>query len=299
MKIKKFLEIAEDVFNLIFHQDMSDMASTMINIDAIKADLIDSVDKILVKGGTADKIFQAFLPLAVMMLMIYFGTELIEIASDDGISYETFLRTVGMAIVSLLIMDNAFDIITQLYDVVINSEIGDALFSIVDKVTDVTLVTPADAFTDISLAAIAEGVMTFLFGGLTTLVFNIVLDLISVLLCLIFVAIIKTYIAYTVLMRSIKIGVYIACLPLTIGGAFTDDFLSMSVVRYIKKIIALFLEGPIILVIIKVVLKVTNDVISVNGVPIVGGAISGIIMMFILFGNLKQSSEIAESIVGL
>lgn len=275
--------------------------------------LNDSLHKPVVKligtasnyqGTSAYKVYEVMIPVAAMFLMIYLGMQITDMIMADKLDMEQFAKTLGYAVISLLLMDNAYEFMLKIYEAICDpgsglvqelfqqSGMGDISNQGIALIGNV--VEQLNPFIDKS-GNIVLNPVEFLTNSIQSIT-NILGYIILLPIILIALILIKVTVDWVVTMRAIKIAVYIALSPIAFANIFSGNGMTASKgFTHFKKIISLFLQGPIILISSSIVV---STLFGANG-----AFKSPLILLFVFWAQirstLKNSEETAESYVGL
>lgn len=218
-------------------------------------------------------LYSAVLPVGLMLMLIAFAAKVMEMGLDQRFSVDKFVKDFILFIIVLMFLDNGVNDsysgwIQKSYEYVV--EISDDLIS-TQKIDDTINNSPSKDAID----SVRDGAETTeSSGGLISWITNFkekvkeafLSVLSSIIISVIFIigyAIIILFVFGVGMYRAVKIGIYVVLAPIGIASCYSKG---ASGLVYFKKLFALFLQYPVILVTTYVALKAmsleTNPLIA-------------------------------------
>lgn len=245
--LEKIIETIDSFFNEPegFIQQLVSKAMTGI--------LDDAVNNALASEYLA-KIYQALIPVALILMMIHFAMKLMEMVTDEQITLDKMLKHFIIMLIVIFSLDTG----------IISTSSGSKGWIIegfnqfseaTNGIMDVTFSDTASKLDEHVTDAIGEEDneedkgffywLTHLSELIEQIVQTIVSSLLIMLLSIILGMILYIYAYY----RAIRMAIYICLAPIGIAMCYTD---SLGAIKYFKKLLAILLQGPIIILTTKV-----------------------------------------------
>ena len=245
------------------------------------------------------KIYTAFIPAGIILLMIFFAFRISDLLMTDQYDAEQLLKTIAYLIISLLIMDNGYLFMLKCYDAICGKGgLGTEVIKTLQKTyTSNGLFSGAtleqilgSSFSGITIATLAEKIIE-MFQALN----NLILLFVPIIFALILIFLLSFQVDYIAIKRAIKIFVCMCFAPLAFADLFGDALTRTQAFNHFKKIISLFLQGPIILITMSITGKLVNSSLP----PLFPFMLKMFFLYVMIKKALKASEETADSIVGI
>lgn len=281
--------MVENIFGNGFYQDM--LKAVTFNVGSI-----DSPEGTSLWGAISGIYNNVILPVGYALLCLYFLIELIEKTSSENLNFEHFIRLFIKLIVGKMLMDNALTL----------------LFGMIDFSNSIVAAT-AEGYeapgSSIDLQGIKDSIDAINKWGILTMI-GLWAKLIIPYVGNVVVNILASVICWS---RSVDIVVRMLMAPIAMPDIFSEGTRGNGF-RYLKKFLAVCLQGAIILAIviamnILYLNIVTNSIAGKNpGEPVVFNSyddipdsffISSLIMSFTTVTLVMRSKEWANDIVGV
>ena len=323
--------IIQDVWDLVttIPGTLSNIVKTIINlisvlVDMVKAFTYNGMTEILSKPveqilGTEDnyqdmflyKCYSAIIVAAFLILLIFFVMRITDLMFDDKLEIEEIAKAGLQFFFTAFLMDNLYPLFIKL-----NSAISTGLFSDQIKSKIVFGSTLASVFmTDLGhmfpgVGDKGNGLFNMFYATLKSLTNMFMIPLI-IIMGIIPVIAVFIYLKYFAYYRAVKLGMNIAVTPLMMAGSFQDSFARIKAIEHIKKIIALFLQVPVILITLSLCVSMFQALLTGNYMAdgssssaaatfIIGPSLlTSIIAAAVIIKVLKTSEDICEEIVGV
>lgn len=232
------------------------------------------MDVILLKmleSPVYNTLIEVFGQVGVVLLLVYFSIDLLDKVSDVQFDLEIFVREFIKLIVAYAIMTN------------LDKLLGGACKAVTYINDDILAVT--NASTSGFWVDVAKETNTYVLGDIS-------IDSAGMIWKLFFLAgsqIIMQLLTWTLSVdRALKIGYKSIVAPIACADMITNGMQSAGI-RYIKSIIALYLQSTVMLLIMFCINEVCANMEA--------GAWGAIVGLFILWNVTKSSAEIAEEII--
>ena len=246
----------------------------------------------------AYKVYEVLIPVGAAFLMIYFAMYLQDLLLSDQYDMESLLKTILYLILALLIMDNGYEFLIKCFDVICDPASG-ITHDIVESLKNdfFSGISSNALFSSITLEDLfpsefndASDLISFL-GSLTNLIPSILTAVFFPILLGVFLQLTVDVARY---MRAIKIAVYMAFSPIAFANIFGGTMLSSKSFKHFKKILSLFLQAPVIIILIAVACSCISELPSRYGL-----LVKLFFTWFLIRRAIKISEETTEAIVGL
>ncbi len=294
------LDILTSVVDLLkdtatFLKDTSELMSLS---DAL-LDRINTPVEILIgtSSGYMDsiayRVYDAMIPFGAIFMMIFFGLRLIELITNDEINIENFVKLFGYMILMLLFLNNGYAIMLKCYDAICSKD-SEIIQSILPQMQ--ANFGSQGIFTATSPGGILHELVTDipedsgdylawlknLFNSLNRLVFVAMTPVLAFIPALL----IRISFLTAVAMRAIKIAIHMSFSPIAFASIFDDSISTSKAVNHFKKILSLFLQGPLILI----MMRITSYAISSSS----SGYFSPLIALFFTCTMMKRAIKGSE-----
>lgn len=232
---------------------------------------MDLILQKMLNSSVYSVLIDVFAQVGVVLLLVYFAIDLLDKVSDVQFNLEIFVREFVKLIVAYAIMTHLSALLKGACDVVmaINQEI----------------LAVTNASTSGYWANVAKETNTYALGDIS-------IDSAGMIWKLVFLAgsqIVMQFLTWTLSVdRALKIGYKSIMAPIACADMITNGMQSTGI-RYIKSIIALYLQSTVMLIIMFCINEVCANMEA--------GAWGAIVGLFILWNVTKSSAEIAEEII--
>lgn len=259
-----------------------------LSASAIKLTIRTAADNVM-SSGTLASLYSAVIPIALILIVIGFAMQIMEMAIDQQFSVDKFIKNLIILIIFVMILDNGVNSSNTgwiqkgyQYSKTITDEIVDTGFS---------KVTSKDKFDD-SIKEEIEGDSGNILGGMLSSVLNLLetvwnalTSLFSLLLYSILNIIVLAVVYCIGMLRAIKLGIYVTLAPISIAASYSK---SPFGIQYLKKILVLFVQELAIILSAKIIFAVQAG--SVNPIGI-------LVLCFTLISAVCTSENKAKELL--
>ena len=304
------MDFIDFVFSF-FSNDFStyyDIKTIASNMHSFTSTLIGSSTSYT--DAVAFKVYDALIPLAAGLLVIYFAIHITDLVITEKFNVENFLKAILFMFFALWVMDNAYGFMVKAYEAICGyggSTISSLTTDIVDKLD------PINQY-DNSIDDIEDFIETFLgldtsgydlnsldivewVKFITKFFLNALINLaflpVNIVIGLILIMIMEVRLIMVAAKRAVKIAVHMALAPIAFANCFGDAVTRSGGFKHFLRIISLFVQGPIILIGVKITVHIVNMACGL-GKPI--PVAPYFLMLFILNINLKKVLKQSESL---
>ncbi len=242
------------------------------------------------QDALAYKVCTAIIPIAAIFIIVYLMMQITDLALSDQLDMEIFLKTILFTLIGFMLMDNLYPLMLKGYEGIcgLNNSISSEVASMLSPVNLDSFLTVLE-----SLNPFKDG---FDFEDIFQSYINII-NIVAFIVALPFLAIAATVtLDWVVGIRAVKIAITMAFIPVAVAGMYANDgqsIMTTKAVTHIKKIISLFVQGPLILIMTHIVISALYDA----GAGYFGPILLMVLMIPLMFKSLKQSEETAEEIM--
>ena len=317
--VMDFIDLVFSFFSNDFSQ-YYDIKSIAHNMHAYTSTLIGSSTSY--SDAVAFKVYDALIPIAAGLLLIYFAMHITDLVITEKFNVENFLKSILFMFFALWVMDNAYGFMVKAYEAICAYDISGASSSLTSDI--INKLDPINQYNN-SIDSIEDFIETFL--GLDTsgydldssdaavalvewvkfitkyflnALVNLVFLPVNIVIGLILILIMEVRLILTAAKRAVKIAVHMALAPIAFANCFGDAMTRSGGFRHFLRIISLFVQGPIILIGVKICVHIVNDVCGPGKIIVTAPYF---LMLFILNINLKkiikQSEGVSDELFGL
>lgn len=299
------VDFFKDIFDII--SSIFDFVDETMDITFLSNDLLLDINKAaeaLIGSGVSDyqgsiayKVYESMIPIGVTLMMVFFGMRLVDLAMNQEVNVESFAKLFGYMILMLLVLDNGYMLMMKCYEAICSSNdgIGKALSDSLKADFPVSQIYDPSAgfqFTipeDINWLNPAEAweAIQEIFGEVINSITRLPWILISPVFSLIASVLIMVSFNVALSMRAIKLAVHMSFAPVAFASIFDDNISTTKAVNHFKKILSLFLQGPLILI----MMRLTSYSVSTANT---GSYFSGIISLFFCVSMIKKAIKGSE-----
>lgn len=299
-----------DIFTSIVSvfKDMGTFLTDTWKLMTLSDELLDRINKpaeILIgsSSGYADsiayRVYEAMIPLGVILMMIFFGLKLIELITNDEINIERFAKLFGYMILMLLFLNNGYSIMLKCYDAICgkDSEIMQSIMTpLKENFGSTTIFSSGNPLHDL-LEDIPEddgnllAMLKDIANSLNRIIFMLFIPVLSIIPALL----IRISFLTAIAMRAIKLAVHMSFTPIAFASVFDDNISTTKAVNHFKKILSLFLQGPLILI----MMRITSFAISEAGSESFSPLLALFFTCTMMKRAIKGSEERADQMLGV
>lgn len=243
-------------------------------------------------------IYQALIPVALIIMFIEFATKLMEMVIDEQVSLDKIIKHFIIMILMMFMLDTGIVIesgstggwIIKMYNEVSTAADGlmDVTFS-TDKIT--TLENDFElSFKGEETDEKDKGLLYWI-THLDEILEQIIQTIISSITLMLLGLVMELLVAVFALYRAMRLGIYLSVAPVAIAMCYTN---SLGAMAYFKKILAIILQEPIV----SVTTQVCFFIVSTDTSGATGGIINVLIMSVCLMSNIFASEQKAKELIG-
>ena len=231
-----------------------------------------------------------FMVIGVILTLIYLIINLSEKSITQGVTMESFMKCFIEFILALVLIMNSFHIIE------FASSLGSGVLDDIGNIAQAA--AGSDTGVASSLMAEVDEINTEQ-SGIGKFLSLLIIYLGQLMIPQLLANIGKALVVVACMSRGISIIIYGVFLPIPIADVYKDGLNSKGI-RYIKKLIALFIQGAIILLVVMASSLLQGSVQqAVNGVAsTILGMFYNIGLIFVTVMVIFKSQNIANDIVG-
>lgn len=240
--------------------------------------------------GSVKNIYDVFMVVGVMLVVIYFLTSMMDRATREGTSHEMFFKSLSELLIALLLITYGYELMTNFIS------LGTAFIKDIqtgmknstsssESVADLIWQQTKEEADSIKLPGFfmwaywaAKYMGTFMIPDLATRIGGL-------------------FVLIAALSRAVEIVVYSFFFPVAISDVFKNGMSSHGV-RYIKKYIAICIQGAVMVAILVASTYLTG-VLSLDDTKGIGNAFYSMGTMFVTVSLIFKSRQIANDIVGV
>ena len=264
--------------------------------------------------AVAYKVYAALIPIAAGLLLIYFAMHITDLIITEKFNVENFLKSILYLFIALWIMDNAYEFILKIYETICAysntggiSSVTNDVVSKLDPIAKINsnnykidsipeLISKLVGFDVDSLDSLDDWIK-FLAEELLNAIINFVFLPINVTVAIILCTIMEIRLVNVAGKRAEKIAIHMALAPIAFANCFGDAMTRSGGFKHFLRIISLFVQGPIILIGVRLTVYIINNLNS-DLIPM-----PYFVMLFILNINikkvLKQSESLTDELFGI
>lgn len=276
---------------------LNDVVTNMFAIlygSTFKAMLNSTADNIM--KGHADiltTLYSTIIPIGLMIMFIAFVTKIMEMGIEQQFSIDKFLKDFILFILVLMFLDNgvntsktgwiqkAYDYTISISDEIVSS---DALSSAMDNSN---IKNGLDDLTDSSTEedGTKKNIFQKIWDKVHEAVSSVINTALNIIIFSIGYSIVLIFVFAVSLYRAVKIGIYTVLAPLGIASCYSKGSAGLV---YFKKLFALFLQYPVILISSYITIKVGGSST---------GATNAVLAIFLIISCLLSSESKAKELL--
>ena len=250
------------------------------------------------QGSIAYQVYVAMIPLGAILMMIFFGMKLSDLVINEEVTVESMAKLFGYMVLMLMLLDNGYGLMMKCYDLICtkDSPIISSLTSTINSEFKSNFLFNAGNISDFAgeLPSNIAEIPNFL-KRVANAVNRLPFMVLSPLLSFIPALILRTSFMVAISIRAIKLAVHMSFAPIAFASCFDDNISTTKAMNHFKKILSLFLQGPLILI----MMKITSYAISSSQ----DGHFSPVIALFfacvMMKRAIKGSEQRADQMLGV
>ena len=257
---------------------LSDMTGVLTLSDE-SDDLINAI------WSVSEAIFNVLLPIGIGIILIYFMTDMIDKSSREQLSLEIFLRSVIKLLFGLMIILSGFQLVKGFV------QLGGGITDLISSKAGTGALEDTTA-NEIGMGYLDQVVDSANWIECAWISFTLRMDLFLVDISYKIFKIVVMVLAYG---RMLEIGIRAACAPIGLSD-FVTQGISGNAFKYLKKLIAVGLQGGLILIVLSIYENLSTALANSDA----GGSnLLTLVVMFTTITLLLKSQSFADNIMGV
>lgn len=238
-------------------------------------------------------LYTNMIPIALMFIMIAFFSKLSEMAIDEQLNADKIIKEIIILVLVLMVMDNA--VTTGTYGIDGNAGWLQKFYHMATDITDEIIADTTISNGTTIASNFVNAIKTTPFAGkswvdiLSSLadIWNAIWGLMTGALMLIVSGIITAFVFGVAIYRAVKIGIYIILAPFGFAAAYDKGGVGL---KFLKKIIVLYIQEPIIILSVYLLYSAQTTVGGLTGIG--GTFMIGIMMISAVLSSERKAKEL-------
>ena len=292
--LKEVYEVIKSLFSMLGKVFSGDIGGLYGALTAtMYKDCLRKPADAVMSSANLSTIYSAILPVALMLIVIAFFTKLSEMAITDDLNIDKIIKEIIILVLVLMVMDNAVSVGSGKFGIADDSGWLQKFYHMITDISDDLLKSMKGSVTFDTISSTLNtqlnNIKTFNLTDFITSPLNLLMDVAGGLISFVLSMILSGIVYMIGIYRAVKIGVFVVLTPFGMATSYSNGTVGL---KYIKKVIALYLQEPIGLISVYLLYSAFNS----------SGIASSLLIAFIIPGMaisaIIKSEKRAQQLIG-
>lgn len=292
--LKEVYEVIKSLFSALEKVFSGDIGGLYGALTAtVYKDCLRKPADAIMSSANLSTIYSAILPVALMLIVIAFFTKLSEMAITDDLNIDKIIKEIIILVLVLMVMDNAVSVGSGKFGITDDSGWLQKFYHMITDISDDLLKSMKGSVTfdtiSQTLNTQLNNIKTFNLTDFITSPLNLIMDVAGGLISFVLSMILSGIVYMIGIYRAVKIGVFVVLTPFGMATSYSNGTVGL---KYIKKVIALYLQEPIGIISVYLLYSAFNS----------SGIVSSLLIAFIIPGMaisaIVKSEKRAQQLIG-